>query len=70
MFICSDELLWPGEQSAPWGQLSDINKDYQSQPFVVLRRATQEEYEDYCRREWSFFGPWEPRTYYYLIATD
>ena len=69
MVICTDINLAVGERPTT-GVLSDINRAWHKQPFTVLRRASREEYEEFCRREWNFHGPWEERPYYYLVAID
>jgi hypothetical protein len=70
MVICSDHLLSIGEQPGKFGTLTDARKIPHKQAFTVLRRATRDEYESYCRKEWGYRGSLPHREYYYLVAID
>jgi len=69
LIICSDDQLEVGKHYVD-GQLTDIQRQWQSQPFVVLSTASEDEYLNYCR---SYGFPVETlasKPFYYRVSTD
>ena len=51
------------------GQVANQQREWQDQPFFVLRESTREAYEAHVR-ELGEPGPFNAHRYYYEVSTD